>query len=108
MQPLAKRPLSKPEKLLYGSAVRAQCIPCSIGISIVQRYANLSGNSGVVAYQADADSITVKFADGRSYLYTNESAGADSVEYMKRLAARGQGLSAFISTVVKNGYAKRW
>jgi hypothetical protein len=41
-------------------------------------------------------------------LYTNESAGADSVEQMKRLAARGQGLSGFISTVVKNGYAKRW
>jgi len=74
----------------------------------VQRYANLSGNSGVVAFQADADSITVKFADGRLYLYTHESAGADSVEHMKRLAARGQGLSAFISTVVKNGYAKRW
>jgi len=27
---------------------------------------------------------------------------------MKRLAAQGQGLSAFISAVVKDGYAERW
>jgi hypothetical protein len=74
----------------------------------VQRYANLSGNSGVRAYKLAADSITVEFADGKCYLYTNQSAGADNIETMKRLAARGQGLSAFISTTVRNDYAERW
>jgi hypothetical protein len=83
-------------------------IPQSVWLWDMQRYANLSGNSGVVAYEAGADSITVKFANGRSYRYTNESAGVDNVEHMKRLAARGQGLSGFISSTVKDDYAERW
>jgi hypothetical protein len=74
----------------------------------VQQYANLSGSSGVVAYEAGADSITVKFANGRFYRYTNDSAGADNVEHMKRLASRGQGLSGFISSTVKDAYAEHW
>ncbi len=52
--------------------------------------------------------MTVKFADDRFYLYTNESAGADNVEHMKTAGRARAGLSAFISTVVKNGYAERW
>ena len=72
------------------------------------RYANLSGNSGVVAYQAGADSITVEFVNGQKYLYNYQSAGPANVETMKKLAAQGQGLSAFISAVVKNVYAERW
>lgn len=74
----------------------------------MQRYANLSGHSGVVAYQAGPQSITVKFVDGWRYLYTYESAGADKVDQMKKLAARGQGLSAFISTTVRNEYAEKF
>jgi len=74
----------------------------------MERYANQSGNSGVVAYRIGSDSITVKFVDGWLYSYTYESAGADNVEYMKKLAARGQGLSAFISTTVRNDYAKKF
>lgn len=73
----------------------------------MQRYANRSGKSGVIAYRIGADSITVEFADGKQYLYTYESAGAANVETMKNLAAQGQGLSAFISTTVKDGYAKK-
>lgn len=72
------------------------------------RYANLSGHSGVIAYKVGADSITVEFSNGQSYLYTNESAGAENVEHMKRLAALGRGLSGFISSNVKDGYAERW
>jgi hypothetical protein len=74
----------------------------------VQRYANRNGNSGVVAYEIAADSITVKFAEGWLYEYTNESAGADNVDHMKRLAASGQGLSAFISTAVRDKYARKF
>ena len=73
----------------------------------MERYANRSGNSGVIDYQIGSDSIIVKFADGWRYSYTYESAGADNVEYMKNLAARGQGLSAFMSTIVRNAYAHR-
>jgi hypothetical protein len=74
----------------------------------VQRYTSLSGDSGVVAYQIGPDSITVKFVDGWKYTYTYERAGADHVEHMKRLAARGQGLSAFVSTTVRDNYAKKF
>lgn len=74
----------------------------------MERYANLSGNSGVIAYEAGVDSITVKFSNGQFYLYTNESAGADNIEHMKRLAALGRGLSGFISSSVRDGYAERW
>jgi len=74
---------------------------------VMQRYANRSGNSGVVAYLIEPDSITVKFVDGWRYSYTYESAGVDNVEYMKKLAARGQGLSAFISATVRNAYAQK-
>jgi len=74
----------------------------------MQRYANLSGNSGVVAYRIDGDSITVKFAEGWQYLYTYESAGADNVEHMKKLAASGHGLSAFISAAVRDKFAKKF
>ena len=73
-----------------------------------RRYANRSGNSGVVAYEIGADSIIVEFVDGWKYLYTCESAGVDNVEHMKLLAARGQGLSGFISSDVRNGYAKKF
>jgi hypothetical protein len=73
----------------------------------MQRYANRSGSSGVVAYEIGSDSITVRFIDGARYLYTYQSAGADNVEQMKKLAARGQGLSSFISTTVRNGYESK-
>ena len=42
----------------------------------MERYKNLSGDSGVVAYQIKPDSIDVKFEDGWIYLYTYKSAGA--------------------------------
>jgi hypothetical protein len=72
------------------------------------RYANQSGDSGVVAYEIGNDSITIKFVGGDKYLYTYESAGPDNVEHMKKLAARGQGLSAFVSAAVKDKYAKKF
>lgn len=62
----------------------------------------------MVAYQIGSESIIVKFVDGWLYSYTYESAGTDHVEHMKQLAARGQGLSGFISSNVRNGYAKKF
>ncbi|MBS0420444.1 MAG: hypothetical protein JSR66_22245 [Proteobacteria bacterium] len=73
----------------------------------MEHYANRSGNSGVVAYEIGQDSIIVKFVDGWRYSYTYESAGTDNVERMKMLAAQGKGLSAFISTTVRNDFAQK-
>lgn len=73
----------------------------------MQRYANRSGESGVVAYQIGKDSITVEFSGGARYLYTAESAGAATIESMRKLAAEGRGLSTFISQHVHDRYARR-
>jgi hypothetical protein len=45
-------------------------------------YLNLGGNSNVVAYEIEADSITVEFASGahRFYLYDRHQPGTMHVE----------------------------
>lgn len=58
----------------------------------LQRYRNLSGKSGVVAYRLLANAIVVEFRNGDRYLYTVESAGPASIERMKALARAGVGL----------------
>ena len=70
------------------------------------RYKNLEGHSGVTAYEAGPDSISVQFTDERVYLYTYKSAGKHIIENMKRLAASGKGLSTYISQKVKDKYEK--
>jgi hypothetical protein len=67
-------------------------------------YKNLSGISGVVAYEIAQDSITVEFEDGGTYLYTYQSTGSSSIEQMKTLAAAGRGLSTFIVEHVRKAY----
>lgn len=73
-------------------------------------YRNLSGNSSIVAYEINEDSIHVLFKSGvyRNYLYNSVRPGKAVVERMKRLAAEGRGLGSFISSVVKKNYAKKW
>ena len=73
----------------------------------MERYRNLAGDSGVVAYARHADSIAVKFYNGDVYLYTYESAGKENVERMKALARSGRGLSTFISQCVREAYAEK-
>jgi hypothetical protein len=73
----------------------------------LERYGNLSGNSGVVAYEIARESVTVEFQDGGMYLYTYQSAGRYNVEHMKVLAASGRGLSAFIARHVGKAYAAK-
>jgi hypothetical protein len=73
----------------------------------MKRYANLSGDSGVVAYEIGRDSIDVKFQDGWIYLYTYASAGAPHIEAMKVLAAAGRGLSTYIVRNVRNSYESK-
>lgn len=49
----------------------------------MERYQNLAGNSGVVAYELGRDFIRVQFTGGETYLYTYESAGAAAVELIR-------------------------
>lgn len=74
----------------------------------MQRYRNLSGDSGVVAYELAPGRIVVQFVDGWKYEYTNLSAGAATIDTMQRLAREGRGLSSFISVHVRNDYARKF
>lgn len=73
----------------------------------MQRYRNLGGNSGVVAFEHSKNSIKVRFHDGSEYLYDIQSAGSGNILQMIALAERGWGLNSFISRHVKKGYAAR-
>lgn len=71
----------------------------------MERYRNLSGDSGVLAYQIGDAAIAVQFRNGDIYDYTYASAGRRNIEQMKRLARAGKGLSTFISQHVHHAYA---
>lgn len=71
----------------------------------LQRYGNRDGHSGVVAYALAGDAIAVRFRSGETYVYTADSAGADVVATMQRLAKAGRGLSTYISQHVRDAYA---
>ena len=73
----------------------------------MERYKNLSGDSGVAAYEIGPDFIRVQFTDGAVYLYTYASAGSHNIEQMKQLARKGQGLNTFINTTVRKLYARK-
>ncbi|MFL9961501.1 hypothetical protein PQR02_10400 [Paraburkholderia sediminicola] len=75
----------------------------------MERYRNLSGDSGVDAYELGEDFVKVRFRPGVVYWYTEASVGARHLAVLKRLARRGQGLGTYISQhpEVKNGYARK-
>lgn len=66
----------------------------------MEKYKNVSGQSGIVLYQIGSDYITVQFKSGRAtlYLYSYRSAGKAAVEVMKSLARNGKGLHSYIAT----------
>ncbi|HEY0178735.1 MAG TPA: hypothetical protein VGC30_03755 [Dokdonella sp.] len=77
----------------------------------MQRYANLSGESGIVAFEIGDGSLVVEFVerDGaeRYYRYTAASAGAKNLAEMQRRARRGRGLATFIAQHAPP-YADKW
>lgn len=73
----------------------------------MQRYANKSGHSGVVAYAIGDEAITVKFSGGERYEYTSGSAGATHLARMQALAREGRGLSTYISQHVRERFARK-
>lgn len=46
----------------------------------MDHYKNLSGDSGVLAYELSPDAIVVQFNNGWKYEYTNHSAGASAID----------------------------
>lgn len=73
-------------------------------------YKNINRESGVISYEIGANSIQVVFRTGayRHYLYDYASTGQAKVERMKALATQGYGLNSYITTVVRDNYARKW
>ena len=72
-------------------------------------YKNLSGQSGVSAYELLDMGIVIQFSDQSHYTYLSAKVGANHISEMKRLAAAGKGLNSFINCtpVVKNGFSQK-
>ncbi|RSB55211.1 hypothetical protein [Acinetobacter soli] len=63
----------------------------------MERYLDLDGDSGVVAYEIGDTYIRVQFdRTFKIYTYSYRSAGIEKVEHMKKLAQAGDGLNSFI------------
>ena len=73
----------------------------------MEKYKSIAGNSGVIAYEAGADFIKIKFIDGSVYLYSYRNPGKVHVEHMKMLAKKGRGLSTYISRYVRVNYEEK-
>ncbi|MEZ0471081.1 hypothetical protein [Luteimonas salinilitoris] len=72
----------------------------------MKRYADLHGDSGVVAYALPPRAIAVEFRSGAVYVYTADSAGPGRLARMRKLAAAGRGLSTYISRHAHDRYAE--
>jgi len=71
----------------------------------MEKYKNLSGNSGVESFEIGEDFIRIKFQKVEApYIYNHQNPGRKKVEKMKVLAQTGKGLSTYISQEVKDSY----
>lgn len=73
----------------------------------MKRYQNLSGNSGVIAYECGSDHIALQFQDGSVYEYDHTRPGRKHVERMKALALSGRGLTTYLNKFVRDNYARK-
>lgn len=73
----------------------------------MQPYRNLSGTSGVVAFDLGDHHIDIEFQDGHRYRYDYIKPGQPQVEAMKALAPTGKGLATFINQHVRERFATR-
>jgi hypothetical protein len=74
----------------------------------MEKYKNLSCNSGVTRYEIKPGAITVQFQDGWKYLYTDQSVGSANIIHMHLLATTGVGLCTFITQSVRKKYMRKW
>jgi hypothetical protein len=72
-----------------------------------RRYKDLSGNSGVLAYEPRHRFIRIWFVGGDGYEYDETKPGKRDVDAMKRLAQAGRGLATYINRHVRNNFAQK-
>ena len=72
----------------------------------MQKYQNISGNSGVSYFEIGEDYIKVWFHNAKPYIYNDRRPGRLHVDKMKTLATAGQGLATYINQYVHDDYDK--
>jgi len=70
-------------------------------------YKDVTGTSGITAFESKNDSITIEYKNGSVYQYSDQTAGAANVGFMKSLAAAGHGLNSFINMHLTKAQAVR-
>lgn len=73
----------------------------------MERYRNLTGDSGVAGYRIEPDAIIVEFVEGTVLGYDSTRPGREIVEEMKKRAVAGRGLDDFIAKHVPHCHAAR-
>ena len=68
-------------------------------------YANLSGDSPIVAYSSGTDHIDITFREG--CVYTHTSAATHRIITMQRLTRTGRQLAAYIARKTHDHYAEK-
>ena len=63
----------------------------------MESYKNLSGLSGVRAYEIGPHHIRIQFKGPKIYTYSTRLNSSGTIEHMKELAVSGQGLGTFIN-----------
>lgn len=76
----------------------------------MERYKNLSGESGVEFYEIQGTYIDVVFRTGafRNYRYSYYRPGQMHADRMKQLAIAGIGLNSYIKRYIGKLYEGRW
>ena len=75
----------------------------------MEKYLNLSGDSGVLEYEVGPEFIVLRFKrNSTRYLYDHFSAGKNRILDMIRLARSGQGLATYVARHVKGMYARKY
>ena len=71
----------------------------------MERYRDVSGDSGVSAYEIGTDYVRVQFTGAsRTFTYSYKKAGSTHVENMKQSARSGRGLNSYINRHTKHLY----
>lgn len=73
----------------------------------MERYLNLSGDSGIAGYELGDDFILVQFKGGATYRYGSVKPGQYHVDRMKAHAIAGRGLATYISQNVGDLYESK-
>lgn len=74
----------------------------------MEPYSNLSGDSGVQAYEISDDNIHVRFHSGTTYVYSYRKPGSQHVENLKLLAKSGRGLNSYIMRNCAKLYERKY